>query len=285
MNVETKNINSASPSPAMSKAKGNAIDFIETANAPLVKPSDAKGGVKTTAADKAKLNTVVSEGLAHAISARAEEAKARLLHQSECAAAIADYYSVIDATQNDTAAGQTAQERIEEATGKVSKAFADAILANAYDRSTARRKLGEAFGFVVSPKTGKPTSRPAEPGNSISKRVSSVTIAAEYAMTGILPERGGDSLPLVGKDRLQEELADYFDGHITVRAASERIETAIREARENLPLEMSPDKILKLAGKIETASEKIAISAELREAYATLFSVIASVPFTDDETE
>lgn len=272
MNAQSKNINSPAP-----------VSKIDKANTPLVKPEEVKGGTETTALEKAMLNTQVSEGLAHALSARAEEAKSRLLHQSECAAAIADYYSVIAATENDTLKGQTAQERIDEATGKVSKAFADAILAQAYDRSTARRKLGEAFGFKVSEKTGKPTSAPAEPGNTISKRISSVTIAAEYAMTGILPERGGDSLPLVGQERLQEELADYFDGHISVRAASERIEKAIKDARETLPLEMSPDKILKLAGKIETAAGQIAVSAELREAYAALFAVIASVPFVDDE--
>lgn len=272
--MSNKNNNLASPELA--------INHIEPSNQPLVKPVEVTVGQRSGSIEKAAINNAISAGLMAKLSERAEADKTRLIHQSACAAAIADYYKAMSDTEAGIVAGEKAKGTIEEATGIVSRAFADAVLADAFDRVTVRRKLGEAFGFELSKQSGKPTSKPVEPGNTIAKRVSSVTIAAEYAMTGQLPDKGGDNLPLVGQPEVQDMLSDYFSGIITVRAASERIEKAIKDAKINLPTELSADKLLKLAGKIETASKAIVmIDDELREAYATLFAIIAAIPFPE----
>lgn len=254
----------------------------EPANSPAVKPSDVKGGVKPSAATKAQLNREVAKatnGLASALSARSQEDKARLMYEAECSQAVAEYFHAVDASKETSSDWQAATKDIEQAANHVARAFADAILGGAFDRSTARRKLGEKFGFELSPTTGKQTSKPSEPGNTIAKRVSAVTIAAEYALNGILPDRGGDNLPSLGREKVEEILADFFreEEPITVRAASERLETALREARETVPLEMSPDKINSLAGKIETAAEAIRENTELTEQYSTLLQVIGRI--------
>lgn len=269
----------SSTSHTSNNASSVADNIISPANTPLVKPEDVSAGKPSDNADKALNNVIVSESLKEAVSKHAQSEQSRLLHQSECALAIANYYKALDETSADATAGFKAKEKLEAATADISSAFADAILAKAYDRKEVRRKLGEAFGFVESPKTGKPTSKPNEPGNTIAKRVSSVTIAAEYATTGMLPDKGGDSLPLLGRDKVEEILSDFFDRSITVRAASERLEQALRDVKETIPLELSADRLTAFAGKIQTASEAIAKDPALREAYATIFTVIASIPF------
>lgn len=265
-----------------SKNVAPALEMHNTATSPLVKPEQVEAGAKPDEKSKAELNRNVStsmNSLASLLSEKAAEDKARLLAEAECNAAVAEYFEAVDASKDTQADWQGANAKIEQAAAHVSRAFADAILAGAFDRSTARRKLGEKFGFEVSPTTGKQTSKPSEPGNTIAKRVSSVTIAAEYAMTGILPDRGGDSLATLGQEKVAELLKDYFEAPegaepITVRAASQRIEEAIREARETVPLELSPDKIKSLAGKIETAAEKIKADPELVAQYTALLNVL-----------
>lgn len=253
------------------------------AETPLVAPETVTAGTETTPSDKAGLfhSLAVSNAFAATLSDRAEEAKRRSLHLAETQEAIANYYETVTAQSDNSANGLTARDAIETATSRISLAFAHAIQADAMTRQEARRKLGEAFGFKPSNTTGKPTSTPNEPGNTIAKRVSSVTIAVEYVHTGKLPDKGGDSLPLVGQDKLAEILAEYFDGTITVRAASERVEAAIREARTTVPLELNVEKLVSLAGKIQTAFESIAGDEALREAYAVLFETIAAIPFKD----
>jgi hypothetical protein len=232
-----------------------AINTIAPSVSPLVKPETVKGGMAKAITDN--------------LTARAN-------FQQACSAAIAEYFATVEENAADERAGMDAAMNVEKATQHVARTFADAILAGALQRAEARRRLGAAFGFKVSPTTGKQTSTPCEPGNTIAKRVSSVTIAAEYAITGVLPDKGGDNLPLVGRDEINEILADFFtdDEPITVRAASERIEKAIRDAKETIPLELSPDKINKLAGKIETAAPHIPGNAELVEQYRVLVAVI-----------
>lgn len=258
-----------------------AVKNIEPASqTPLVAPSEAQVGEPTDNQGKADLASLVAESaLSRTISDRAQEAIERNTHLSNVKSAIAVYYETQEAQSKNVANGETAEKELENATALVSRAFADAIMAKALDRKTARQKLGEAFGFAVSETTGKPTSKPLEPGNTISKRVSSVTIALEYVMTGELPDKGGDSLPTVGRDKLETALADYWDGGITVRAASERIEAEIREARVTVPMELDHKKIEALAGKILTASEAIATNPSLKEAYAVLVETILAVPF------
>lgn len=274
--------NSNNLGPAMAS---DLTEHVAPSDKPLVEPGTVVVGDKTKPAELATIKANLSVGLVQGLSMKAEADKVRLIHQAEVAKAVGEYYKTVEETGPANEAGEGARARIEEATAKVSKAFADAILAGAYDRSKARHKLGESFGFKVSEKTKKPTSAPMEPGNSIAKRVASVTIAAEYAMSGELPDRGGDNLPLLGQEKVQELLADYFAGELTVRAASERIETAIREARVNLPLELSTEKLEKLAGKIETASAAIARDPALRDSYVVLFQAIAAIPFEAGEAE
>jgi hypothetical protein len=253
---------------------------IEASNTPLVAPKDVKGGKAGNKGDTANEKAAALNAWAvKALEKNSESLAVKAVMKAACQTAVADYYKAVEETSSDAAKGLEVAEVVEEAKSNVARAFADAILANVFDRSEARSQLGTAFGFEVSDKTGKPTSKPVEPGNTIAKRISSVTIAAEYAMSGQLPDRGGESLPIVGQEKVQELLEDYFSGDISVRAASERIEKAIRDERVSTPLEMDADKIIRLAGKIQTASEKIAGNSELREAYTALFQIVASIPF------
>lgn len=269
----------------MSKAANSqpALAHIDPANSPLVEPASVSGGTELSPAEKALSNLAISKGLTEVINRNAEADTVRLAHKALVADSLADYWLTVDLQKSNTANGKSAADAIETATSNVSKALADAVLANALTRKEARGTMGQAFGFEPSKTTGKPTSKPMEPGNTIAKRVSSVTIAAEYALTGILPDKGGDSLPLVGQLTIADLLADYFGGFITVRAASERIEQAIKDARETVPLELNVNKLLSLAGKIETARDAIAEDESLKEAYGILMQVIASVPFKSDE--
>lgn len=252
------------------------VTLVDTANSPLVKPTEVHG------ANTASEGRTTQDWAARALEANSESLAAKAVVKSRCAAAVSNYFEAVEATTNDTTLGHQAEAVVEEAKQDVARAYCDAILQNVYSRSDMRAQLGADFGFEMSPKTLKPTSKPLEPGNTIAKRVASVSIAAEYAISGELPDRGGDSLPLVGQYELEELLSDYFSGEITVRAASERIEKAIRDARVSTPLEMDADKIIRLAGKIETASTAIAKNLSLREAYTALFQVIASIPFPAD---
>lgn len=251
---------------------------IEPSKTPLVKPEEVNSG-QVAASEKALSGLAVSAGLTAIINRKAEEANNRLLHKAAINEAVTEYWQTVEAGKADAEAGKQAAVLIENATGKISHALAEAILAEALDRKAARAFMGQTFGFEVSDKSGKPTSKPLEPGNTISKRVSSVTIAAEYAMTGQLPDKGGDSLPLVGQDQIADLLSDYFDGNLSVRAASERIEQAIKDARISIPLEMNPEKLLSLVGKIQNASEAIAKNETLKEVYAALLQTVASIPF------
>jgi len=246
---------------------------------PLVAPEEAKAGEKTTNADRALSALAVSQGLTETLHKRAEEAKARQEALIAINEATAHYFTVKADNEGNEFAGQVATTAVEEAAGTVARAYADAVMSDLLTRKEARQRLGQSFGFKVSDKTGKPTSQPLEPGNTIAKRVSSVTIAIDYMLTGELPDKGGDNLPLVGQTALEEILSDYLTGDITVRAASERIESAIREARVNIPLELNVDKLLTLAGKIQTTSDAIASDETLQEAYAILLETIASIPF------
>lgn len=190
---------------------------------------------------------------------------------------IADYFAAKEDTAVQEAMGQEAASTVERAADTVADVVCNAVLAGLIDRKTARRKLGEGFGFKESPKTGKPTSTPNEPGNTIAKRIASVSIALEYAETGTLPDKGGDSLPIIGQDKCREELADFLAGAITVRQASERIEKAIRDNRVTVPFELDPAKILALASKIEGIGE---MDETLQEAYAVLQVAIMGLPDT-----
>lgn len=262
------------------------LNVVDSTNSPLVKPENAKGGTKANKGSTATENAVhLNAWAAKALEANSESLAAKAIVKAQCAEAVAEYYKAVEDTSQDTKSGLDAAEVVEDAKQNVARAFASAILANVFDRSEARNQLGTSFGFEVSPKTGKPTSKPVEPGNTIAKRVSSVTIAAEYAMTGQLPDRGGESLPLVGQNEVADLLSDYFDGSITVRAASERIEKAIRDARVSIPLEMDAEKVIRLAGKIETAANTIANDPELRAAYVALFQIVASIPFPEQMDE
>lgn len=264
----------------------STLAFIDPSNSPLVAPADAKGGTKGSKGKTADERSLALNAWAvKALEANSESLAVKAVMKAKCQTAVAGYYKVLEETSKDAEKGLEVAEVIEEAKQGVARAFADAILANVFDRSEARSQLGAAFGYEVSDKTGKPTSKPVEPGNTIAKRISSVTIAAEYAMTGVLPDRGGESLPIVGQEKVQELLEDYFSGDISVRAASERIEKAIRDERVSTPLEMDADKIIRLAGKIQTASEAIAGNSELREAYTALFQIVASIPFPVVEME
>ncbi len=262
----------------------STLAHVEPSQQPLVAPASVKGGksgnqaenAQQTATDKAN---ALNAWAAKALEQNSESLAAKAVMKAECSAAIAAYYEAVKETEKKALDGAEAVEVVEAAKQGVARAYADAILANVFDRTEVRSQLGQAFGFEASKTTGKPTSKPVEPGNTIAKRVSSVTIAAEYAMTGQLPDRGGESLPLVGQDKVRDELEAYFAGEITVRAASERIEAAIRNAKVSVPLEMDADKVLRLAGKIQTASEKIAGNSDLAEAYKALFQIIASIPF------
>lgn len=262
-----------------------ALSTIEPDNSPLVKPSEVSGGDKPDAAEKALTQLRISDGLAAILERNNNADAVRLIHRDMIAQSIAGYWTAIDETKAHSDNWEGAKVVIETATATVSHKLADAILANALTRKEARQTMGATFGFELSKTTGKPTSKPSEPGNTIAKRVSSVTIAAEFAMTGELPDKGGDSLGLVGQERMQEILADYFAGELTVRSTSERIEQAIKDARVSIPLEMNADKLLALAGKIESAKEKIVTETDpaLREAYAVLLQVIAELPFSNEE--
>lgn len=268
-----KSLNTVSPAPAITTVA-------PAAEKPLVKPSEAKGGDESGPAAIAALNLQLSSGVAARISERAERAKELAIHATNTKQAIADYFATLADHEANIIGAKAFEDAKETATANVSRAFADAILADAMTRVEARQKLGEAFGFAVSTSTGKPTSKPMEPGNTIAKRVSSVTIACEYALTGELPEKGGDSLPSVGQEKVAEILSDYWNGNITVRAASERIEAAIKEARVTIPLEMDAEKLIKLAGKIQTASEAIGNDPALSEAYVILLETIAALPLS-----
>jgi len=246
-------------------------------NEALVKPETVSGGEGSpSSSDTAKA------WHEQALSSRAQETVIRSQHMAAVNSAFAEYDEAVALQEKNVAAGQTAKTVIETATSNISRAMADAVTAGVFGRKEARHKLGEKFGFEPSKTTGKATSRPCEPGNTIAKRVSSVTIALEYAMTGQLPDNGGKNLPLIGPDKAAELLEEYVSGEITVRAASERIEAAIREAKVSVPLEMNADKLLSLAGKIAGAAVAIADDAELAIAYRELFLSIASIPFPTD---
>ncbi len=267
----------------MTNANSNTVEtminHVNPSNSPLVKPADVKAGKPSDKGKVAQENTIAKSALVLSLSARAEADRIRLEAQAECSKAISEYFEVTDASLVAADDWQSHQTKIETATQHVARAFADGILNNAFDRSTARHKLGEAFGFEPSKaKAGKFTSKPVEPGNSIAKRVSAVTIAAEYAATGELPDRGGDNLPLLGQDAINAILADFFSEdeseRITVRAASERLEKALRDVKETLPFELNADKINAFAGKIETASTTIMSHPELQSEYSLLFQVL-----------
>lgn len=264
----------------------SVANIIDPSNTPLVKPETVSGGTKgnkgNTATDNA---SALNAWAAKALEKNSESLAAKAVMKAAYNTAVADYYKTLEEAEEALKGGVDAGDKVEDAKQSVARALADAVLSNVFDRSEARNQLGVSFGFEVSDKTGKVTSKPVEPGNTIAKRVSSVTIAAEYAMTGQLPDRGGESLPLVGQEELQELLSDYFDGVISVRAASERIEKAIRDARVSVPLEMDADKVLRLAGKIETASNAIASNPELQEAYTALFQIVASIPFPVEDAK
>lgn len=233
------------------------------ANSPLVEAFKAENESK--ASREAKIAAIL-ESKAASVSAMGDIKRA-----------IADYYAAKEDTAVQEAMGQEAASTVERAADTVADVVCNAVLAGLIDRKTARRKLGEGFGFKESPKTGKPTSTPNEPGNTIAKRIASVSIALEYAETGTLPDKGGDSLPIIGQDKCREELEDFLAGAITVRQASERIEKAIRENRVTVPFELDPAKLLALASKIEGIGE---LSEELQDAYAILQAAIMALPDT-----
>lgn len=242
----------------------NTLNHIEpAADAPLVGAFSTENESK--ASREAKIAAIL-ESKAASVSAMGDIKRA-----------IADYYAAKEATAAQEAMGQEAASTVERASDNVADVVCNAVLAGLIDRKTARRKLGEGFGFKESPKTGKPTSTPNEPGNTIAKRIASVSIALEYAETGTLPDKGGDSLPIIGQDKCRAELADFLAGAITVRQASERIEKAIRDNRVTVPFELDPAKLLTLASKIEGIGE---LSEELQEAYAILQAAIMALPDT-----
>lgn len=218
-------------------------------------------------------------------SERAIEAAKAANSQSAIKAAVADYKALEASLEADKAKGEAVTAKLETAAAVVSRALADAVMVGTINRKGARQAMGEAFGFTLSDTTGKPTSKPNEPGNTIAKRVSSVTIAAEYVLTGQLPDKGGDSLPLVDFAVLQDIYNEYAGGHITVRAASERFEKAISAAKISVPLEMDAEKLRKLAGKIQSAGAAIAASdnPDLVEAYQLLVETVMSIPFAAGE--
>jgi len=152
--------------------------------------------------------------------------------------AVADYYATVEGQLYNEDAGREAKVAIEKAADSVAEVTAKAVIEGHITRKDMRRIMGESFGFKLSDKTGKATSTPKEPGNTLSKRISSVSIALEYVATGTLPDNGGESLPLVGQERLALELEDFTAGYINVRGASERIEKAIKDCRETLPLHL-----------------------------------------------
>ena len=83
----------------------------------------------------------------------------------------------------------------------------------------------------------------------------------------------------MGQQEIADLLADFFDPEapITVRAASERIEKAIREAKETLPMELNADKVVSFAGKVANASNAIAGNDELSKAYSALAGTVLNV--------
>ncbi len=211
------------------------------------------------------------------IAAILESKAASVSAMGDIKRAIAEYYQAEADTAEQAEQGLAARSAVERASDNVADVVCNAVLAGLIDRKTARRKLGEGFGFKESPKTGKPTSTPNEPGNTIAKRIASVSIALEYAETGTLPDKGGDSLPIIGQDRCRAELEDFLAGAITVRQASERIEKAIRDNRVTVPFELDPAKLLALASKIEGIGE---MDETLQEAYAILQAAIMGLPDT-----
>lgn len=242
----------------------NTLNHIApAANAPLIEAFSTENESK--ASREAKIAAIL-ESKAAAVSAMGDIKRA-----------IADYYAAKEDTAEQAEQGLVARNAVERASDNVADVVCNAVLAGIIDRKTARRKLGEGFGFKESPKTGKPTSTPNEPGNTIAKRIASVSIALEYAETGTLPDKGGDSLPIIGQARCMDELQDFLAGAITVRQASERIEKAIRDCRVTVPFELDPAKILALAGKIEAIGE---MDEVLQEAYAILQVAIMSLPDT-----
>lgn len=242
----------------------NTLNHVSpAANAPLVEAFKAENESK--ASREAKIAAIL-ESKAASVSAMGDIKRA-----------IADYYAEQERLAADTEAGQYAANGIERAADNVADVVCNAVLAGLIDRKTMRRKLGEGFGFKESPKTGKPTSTPNEPGNTIAKRIASVSIALEYAETGTLPDKGGDSLPIIGQDKCRAELEDFLAGAITVRQASERIEKAIRDNRVTVPFELDPAKLLALASKIEAIGE---MDETLQEAYAILQAAIMGLPDT-----
>lgn len=270
-----------------------AINTIAPHNAPAIDPATVNGGAKpdnasrandmavTSAALESKATNVLLQAVATGISDRAKADAARLSAMARIDAAVGEYFATVEAQQANEKAGYEAAVAIDNSTAAISRELADTVMAGIMSRKEARAYMGKRFGFKESEKTGKATSTPLEPGNSIAKRVSSLAICHEYVTTGTLPDKGGDSLALVPVNALETVITDYERGAITVRAASEQIERLIRDNRENIPLEMNPDKIRALSGKIATARDAIAKCPSLFAAYAELALEIAAIPFPD----
>lgn len=270
-----------------------AINTIASHNSPAIDPQAVNGGAKpdnatkaadmavTSAALESKATNVLLQAVATGISDRAKADAARLSAMARIDAAVGEYFATVEAQQANEKAGYEAAVAIDNSTAAISRELADTVMAGIMSRKEARAYMGKRFGFKESEKTGKATSTPLEPGNSIAKRVSSLAICHEYVTTGTLPDKGGDSLALVPVNALETVITDYERGAITVRAASEQIERLIRDNRENIPLEMNPDKIRALSGKIATARDAIAKCPSLFAAYAELALEIAAIPFPD----
>lgn len=255
---------------------------INPANAPLIPASDVQGGAKPDNTSKAALFALSSQALVTGLSNRAIEAQERLSAQSRIDAAVSEYYYTLSETQEAHDSGVQAAAKVEQKTAAISRELANSVMAGHMTRKEARAYMGKAFGFKESEKTGKPTSTPLEPGNSIAKRVSSLAIAHEYLTTGTLPDKGGEGLLPVPTDKIEAVITEFEGGYITVRAASEQLETLIRDNRVTVPLEMNADKLLDLAGKIATAASAIAADKALYLAYVELTAQIAAIPFNPD---
>lgn len=255
---------------------------INPANAPLVPAHEVHGGVKPDNTSKAHLFALSSQALVTGLSNRAIEAQARLEAQAAIDAAASDYFATVAEMQEASASGALAAERISGETAKISRATANAVMGGHMSRKEARSYMGKLFGFQKSKTSDKFTSTPLEPGNTIAKRVSSLAIAREYLTTGTLPEKGGEGLLPVPAASIEAVIEEYEGGHITVRAASERLEGLIREHRVAVPTELNPDKLLDLAGKIANAADQIATCPALYAAYVELTAQIAAIPFNPD---
>lgn len=255
---------------------------INPSNAPLVPAHEVQGGAKPDNSSKAALFALSSQALVTGLSNRAIEAQARLEAQAAIDSAASEYYAVLAETQSASESGYQAAVKVDAATANISRATANAVMGGHMSRKEARAYMGKLFGFKESDKTGKATSTPLEPGNTIAKRVSSLAIAHEYYTTGTLPDKGGDGLLPVPAASIEAVITEYEGGHITVRAASERLEGLIRDNRVTVPTELNPDKLLDLAGKIASAADKIATCPSLYAAYVELTAQIAAIPFNPE---